>query len=55
MARSWACKARKPSRMTPLSLAYAPAATRARTRSAISLGRVMLNCWVDRLGHLKCE
>ena len=32
-----------------LALAYSPEVTLAFTASAISLGRVMLNCWVERI------
>ena len=49
-ALSRAASVRKPSRMTSLSVAYSPAATFERTNSAISFGRVMLNCWVVRMG-----
>ena len=48
-ALSRAASVRSPSRMTSLSVAYSPAATLDRTRSAISLGRVMLNCCVERI------
>src|ERR1700728_727568 len=48
-ARSRASKVRSPSRITSLSEAYSPLATLARTRSAISLGSVILSCWVERM------
>jgi hypothetical protein len=41
--------------MTSLSVAYSPEATLARTASAMSLGRVMLNRCVDRIAILKID
>src|SRR5680860_657058 len=48
-ACSRAHSARRPSRMTSLSLAYSPDWTRSRSASAISLGSVMLSCRVVRM------
>ena len=47
-------RARKPSRMTSLSVAYSPVANLDFTASAISLGRVILNCRPSGCPHLRC-
>ena len=45
-----ACRARNPSRITSLSLAYSPDETLVLTICAISFGNVTLNCCVLRMG-----
>ena len=48
MARSRASRARRPPRITSHSVAYSPVDTLAFTAAAISMGYVMLGCWVER-------